>query len=441
MQLVLKADVIGKDSCINFVANMHFTAKWISTSGKDNDAVTGRQLWACGEKVLAGLKVACGYMHKLHKIWTLNATGAVIQFASGKNEDDVYKLINDAMYTEWTCTNDKKKGSTKNATSDTASNDDDIDNEDNEDEIDDNSNNLLSNTTNVEEDWQPFGKKSLKAPDGWKFSGYTAFILYGPMSDHFSPLILTSDKPTTTTASTANLKKQTSRAHQRLLEKDRANHQREMGAGERGLSIQNRVSIGFMAQAEEEGDRRDKETKFAAIAQKSDQIKFQLTTLMEFWKDETDITEKKKIKKDIDSKNNEFPIVTTILADAAKSMGIGIGKGRSMSNTITTNMAKDKAVIQAWERRRPNESDDEHRHRCSKGGGLTYDSDYEENGDDEKGYFSDTGTGTDIVRWGNQPPHPSPDQSSPDKSVDTGEAKMEESSPTSHNSTAKKEES
>ena len=44
-------------------------------------------------------------------------------------------------------------------------------------------------------------------------------------------------------------------------------------------------------------------------------------------------------------------------------MGIGIGKGRSMSNTITTNMAKDKAVIQAWERRRPNESDDEHRHR------------------------------------------------------------------------------
>ena len=102
---------------------------------------------------------------------------------------------------------------------------------------------------------------------------------------------------------------------------------------------------------------------------------------MEFWKDETDITEKKKIKKDIDSKNNELsqcnddidqlmskkrkpnPIVTTILADAAKSMGIGIGKGRSMSNTITTNMAKDKAVIQAWERRRPNESDDEHRHR------------------------------------------------------------------------------
>ena len=78
---------------------------------------------------------------------------------------------------------------------------------------------------------------------------------------------------------------------------------------------------------------------------------------------------------------------------------------------------------------------------CSKGGGLTYASDYEENGDDEKGYFSDTGTGTDIVRWANQPPHPSTDQSSPDKSVDTGVAKMEDSSPTSHNSTAEEEES
>ena len=92
------------------------------------------------------------------------------------------------------------------------------------------------------------------------------------------------------------------------------------------------------------------------------------------------------------------------------------------------------SIMGTWTR---NGKDDD----CSTGGGLTYDSDYEENGDDEKGYFSDTGTGTDIVRWGNQPPHPSPDQSSPDKSVDTGKAKMEESSPTSHNSTAKKEES
>jgi hypothetical protein len=384
-QLVLNTDIIGKDSCLNFVSNEHFTAKWISTSGKDNDAVTGRQLWLCGEKVMASLKVACGYMHKLHKICTLNAKGAVIHFASGKNEVDVYKLINDAMYTEWTrSTKNKKQGSTNNAASDTASNDDDIDNEDKEDEIDNNSTNLLSNDTNVEEDWQPFGKNSLKAPDGWTFAGYTAFILYGPMSNHFSPLIQLSDKPTTTTALT---KKQTSRAHQRLLEKDRANHQRDMGAGERGLSIQNRVSIGFMAQAEDEGDRRDMETKFAVIAQKSERIKFQLTTMMEFWKDETDIAEKKKMKKDIDSKNNELsqcnddidqlmskkrkpnPIVTKLLEDAAKSMGIGIGKGRSMSTTlsntgiITANTAKDKAVIQAWECRRPDESDDEHRHR------------------------------------------------------------------------------
>ena len=49
-----------------------------------------------------------------------------------------------------------------------------------------------------------------------------------------------------------------------------------------------------MAQAQDEGGRRDTETKFAVIAQKSDRIKFQLTTLMEFWKDETDITEKRK---------------------------------------------------------------------------------------------------------------------------------------------------
>ena len=69
-------------------------------------------------------------------------------------------------------------------------------------------------------------------------------------------------------------------------------------------------------------------------------------------------------------KRKPNPIVTKLLEDAAKSMGIGIGTGRSMSTTmpsntgiITANTAKDRAVIQAWERRCPNESDDEHRYR------------------------------------------------------------------------------
>ena len=64
-------------------------------------------------------------MHKLQpKICTLNEKGAVIQYASGNNEFDVYKykLINDAMHTEWKHTNDKKKLTTNNAVSDTASN-------------------------------------------------------------------------------------------------------------------------------------------------------------------------------------------------------------------------------------------------------------------------------------------------------------------------------
>ena len=62
-----------------------------------------------------------------------------IQYASGNNEFDVYKykLINDAMYTEWKHTNDKKKLTTNNAVSDTASNNGDdlikeIDNEEGE---------------------------------------------------------------------------------------------------------------------------------------------------------------------------------------------------------------------------------------------------------------------------------------------------------------------
>ena len=67
------------------------------------------------------------------------------------------------------------------------------------------------------------------------------------------------------------------------------------------------------------------------------------------------------------------------------------------------------------------------------------DSEAEEVSDDDKGYFSDTGT-KPIRRWGSkQPPQPSPSQSSPDKSVDDVGAKMEFSSP-SHISTASKEE-
>ena len=87
----------------------------------------------------------CGYMHKLQpKICTLNEKGAVIQYASGNNEFDVYILINNAMYTEWKRTNDKKKVTSNNVVSDTAGNNGDdlikeIDNE--EGEMDDNSNN------------------------------------------------------------------------------------------------------------------------------------------------------------------------------------------------------------------------------------------------------------------------------------------------------------
>lgn len=40
---------------------------------------------------------------------------------------------------------------------------------------------------------------------------------------------------------------------------------------------------------------------------------------------------------------------------------MGIGKGRSLSTTIPSN--KDEAIIQAWERRRPNEDNEEHCHR------------------------------------------------------------------------------
>ena len=79
------------------------------------------------------------YAQVAPKICTLNEKGAVIQYASGNNEFDVYKykLINDAMYTEWKHTNDKKKLTTNNAVSDTASNNGDdlikeIDNEEGE---------------------------------------------------------------------------------------------------------------------------------------------------------------------------------------------------------------------------------------------------------------------------------------------------------------------
>ena len=84
-----------------------------------------------------------------------------------------------------------------------------------------------------------------------------------------------------------------------------------------------------------------------------------------------------------------------------------------------------------------------------RGGGLRVDSDSEEVGDDDKGYFSDTGTGTNITRrWAAnmQPPLPSPSQSSPDKSVESVKTGVDDmdtvgtKSP-SHNSTASKEES
>jgi hypothetical protein len=384
-QLVFNAEHLGRDSAVNFVAGEHITANWIATKGTKVPAnkVTGRQLWASAELVFSNLRIAMSLLHKLARIVTVDKKNAVVQFASGKNETDLFKLINDGMYTHYMNTPEGKKKQECNDNTDISTLEDDThdndanDNDNNKGGAQIAENNLLSGNNDVAEDWIPFGKNSQKAPEGWKFVGYLSFVLFGPTSGkNFTKLLhMSDDEPGTTSTPAEKLLK--GRAHQRLLEQNRANHQRGMG-DDRGLSLQHRMTAGFMAHAVDEGDRRDRESQLAAIIQKFEVVKVQLSVKMEFWKAETDITEKRILKTEIDKINDEIsalsnaiteysnkkrkpnPIITTILADVAKSMGIG--KGRSMSTTMPS-IANDEAIIQAWEKRRPNESDDDHRHR------------------------------------------------------------------------------
>ena len=89
VERALKALCCGADTARHYVAGTHFTAKMLSTFA-DGKFFIGRLLWGFGEEVMNSVKKA---MPKLApQICSINKNFAVIKFASGKTEDNLFLM-------------------------------------------------------------------------------------------------------------------------------------------------------------------------------------------------------------------------------------------------------------------------------------------------------------------------------------------------------------
>ena len=83
-------------------AGHHFTSDLLSLSAftkHDSGNVTGKTLMATGKLMLQNTKKAMAKMRYLKgKVVHLNPRGEIIAYASGMNETDVMRMINDGIY-------------------------------------------------------------------------------------------------------------------------------------------------------------------------------------------------------------------------------------------------------------------------------------------------------------------------------------------------------
>jgi hypothetical protein len=108
----------------------------------------------------------------------------------------------------------------------------------------------------------PFG---VTAPPDYIFYGTFSFICFGPLSDHFSATLALGAP----LSQTAAQRKENSRAMLRKKESERKGVVRSIGE-DRGISIQTKVSMGLLAQKEDDADREDSQMRFLTLSKELD---------------------------------------------------------------------------------------------------------------------------------------------------------------------------
>ena len=197
-------------------------------------------------------------------------------------------------------------------------------------------------------DWDPWD--GVRAPQGWQFPGYLAFVMLGPTTDYFSLLLKRGgDDDESMTDKHAG-----GRVAQRKKKRLREQSERLTGGPSRGMSIETKVHIAAVAQAEDEANTRQLERNLASITQEivsyrtMMEIKMQLLPHMEGAMKHALLNEVNVLMKKVENlagelaklrkaQRQENVIVSTVLGHAVETMGVPRNATTSAANTGQDN--------------------------------------------------------------------------------------------------------
>ena len=333
VERTLKEMCCGNSTSTNYVAGVHFTAKMIGT--KSHKKISGLGgLWRAGLDVSRSIKKAMAILPKLDvKVVNLGKNLQVLGYASGKNFENFIQYIDNGMYSL-----SLKEG--KGAANLEESDDDNevlgkvacdgvigkLDNDD-----------VQEVTEQHLDSWNPFDSDD--APEGYLFFGKLSFLCLGPASDFFSETLSSKGKQVTSVEE----KKSMGRAAMLKEVTARAAVNRDVGGGDRGMSLATKASFGFMAQNEDDAVQRHRDMRWATITkmidttQKMIDVKMRLADSMvgnagmgdELRMSVFKMMEKiekwnEDMERMMEEKRESNPIVGRVLEHAARSMGLAV---------------------------------------------------------------------------------------------------------------------
>jgi hypothetical protein len=280
MELTLKPSCCGVDTTANYVAGVHFTALHIYTYATAKH-FSGRSIWMMADSVLSLIKKLLSLVPKLSpKIVNIDSGLKVIGYATGPNEASFLQAIDNGMYEM-----ERREGCGLNP-------DDDSVMIPNLDEDEDESKNEVANEVVVVEETplldtscNPFN--GVTVPLGYAYTGKSAFICFGPSSNYFSPSL----KPGGASGMDKEERKNGGRASIRKMQQERTTINRAVCI-DRGISQQNRVTFGLMAQNEDNADQAHRDMRLAMIMKCIDTTKKMIDWKMTMWERMVDVTTK-----------------------------------------------------------------------------------------------------------------------------------------------------
>jgi hypothetical protein len=320
--LCLKSSCCGEDTSSNYVAGRDFTAKMLESMGSGK-AFQGRAIWSMADTVLASLKKALSIVPQLSpKIVNIDSTCRIVGYASGKNFVSFLQAIDKGMYEMdksdklgMSPDDDKRLGYLSGG-----------------DEAEDDARSVVVVNS---DDHSLTSKDSMTAPVGYSYTGKLAFICFGPASKFYSPIL--------STGGSMNLsmveRKKGSRASIRKIQEEKATLERVTG-NDRGISQQNRMQFGLMAQNEDSAAQAHRDLRVVTIMKRAELTQKTIQMKMTMWEKMVDGEAKERMFESIQElfvKSEDLetmlqdvgseervsnPIVLSVLSNVATSMGL-----------------------------------------------------------------------------------------------------------------------